>query len=109
MHEPGGQYKRGLKQAVDWKLVICYLLSPLMKFMENWLFLPLGRALYRKSKKSGGKKFARVLSILFAEIILILVLVALVYLIIPQMLSKARGLVEALHYGKASHDALSIG
>jgi len=25
MHEPGSQYKRGLKQTVDWKLVICYL------------------------------------------------------------------------------------
>ncbi len=77
-----------------WGVVICYLLSPLMKFMENWLFLPLGRALYRKSKKSGGKKFARVLSILFAEVILILVLVALVYLIIPQMLSSVQTLVQ---------------
>ena len=26
MHEPGSQYKRGLKQAVDWRLVIYYLI-----------------------------------------------------------------------------------
>ena len=34
MHEPGGQYKRGLKQAVDWKLVIYYLLLVLIGWIN---------------------------------------------------------------------------
>ena len=77
-----------------WGLVICYLLSPLMNVLENRLFLPLGKKLYRRSKKNDGKKFARAMSVLFAEIILILVLVALVYLILPQMLSSVQTLVQ---------------
>ena len=71
-----------------WGLVICYLLSPLQAFLENKLFLPLGRALSGKSKKRDGKKFARVMSVLFSEIILLLILVALVYLILPQVLTS---------------------
>ena len=62
--------------------------------MENRLFLPLGKRLYRKSKKNGAKKFARVLSVLFSEIILLLILAALVYLIIPQVLSSVQTLVQ---------------
>ena len=34
MHEPGNNYKRGLKQAVDWKLVICYLLLVLIGWIN---------------------------------------------------------------------------
>lgn len=77
-----------------WGLVICYLLSPLMRSVENRLFLPLARKLYRKNKKNDGKRFARALTVVFCEIILILVLVALVYLIIPQMLSSVQTLIS---------------
>ena len=34
MHEPGSNYKRGLKQTVDWKLVICYLLLVLIGWIN---------------------------------------------------------------------------
>ena len=77
-----------------WGLVICYLLSPLMLSVENRLFLPLARKLYRKNKKNDGRRFARVLTVVFCEIVLILVLVALVYLIIPQMLSSVQTLIS---------------
>ena len=77
-----------------WGLVICYLLSPLMRSVENRLFLPLARKLYRKNKKIDGHRFARVLTVVFCEIVLILVLVALVYLIIPQMLSSVQTLIS---------------
>jgi predicted PurR-regulated permease PerM len=77
-----------------WGLVICYLLSPLMRSVENRLFLPLARKLYRKNKKNDGRRFARALTVVFCEIILILVLVALVYLIIPQMLSSVQTLIS---------------
>lgn len=77
-----------------WGLVICYLLSPLMNFLESKIFLPLSKRLYRKSKKNAGKKFARAMSVLFSEIILLLLLVALVYLIIPQVLSSLQTIIQ---------------
>ena len=77
-----------------WGLVICYLLTPLMTSLEKHLFLPLSRVLYRKNKKDNGKKFARAMSVLLSEIILILVLVALVYLILPQILSSVQTLIQ---------------
>ena len=84
----------GILSPFIWGFVISYLLSPMMNAMENRLFLPLGKRLYRKSKKNGAKKFARVLSVLFSEIILLLILAALVYLIIPQVLSSVQTLVQ---------------
>ena len=77
-----------------WGLVICYLLSPMMNAMENRLFLPLGKKLYRRNKKNDGKKFARTVSILLSEFILLLLLAALVYLIIPQVLSSLQTLIQ---------------
>ena len=77
-----------------WGLVICYLLSPLMRFLEERVFLPLGKRLYRKNKKGGAGKFARVMSILFSEIVLLLLIAALVYLIIPQILGSVQMLVQ---------------
>ena len=77
-----------------WGLVICYLLSPMMRALENGVFLPLTGKLYRKNKKNDGKKLARVLSVLVSEIVLALILVALIYLILPQMLSSIQTLVS---------------
>ena len=77
-----------------WGLVICYLLSPLMRSVEGRLFLPLARKLYRRNKKNDGHRFAMILTVIFCEIVLILVLVALVYLIIPQMLSSVQTLIS---------------
>ncbi len=77
-----------------WGLVICYLLSPLMRNLETKLFLPLTGRLYRKNKKNDGKKLARALSVLVSEIVLVLILVALIYLILPQVLSSIQTLVS---------------
>ncbi len=75
-----------------WGLVICYLLSPLMRSLETKLFLPLTGRMYRKNKKNDGKKLARALSVVVSEIVLILVLAALIYLILPQVLSSVQTL-----------------
>ena len=77
-----------------WGVVICYLLSPLMRTLENRLCLPLARKLYKKSKRSDGRKFARAMSVLLCEIVLILILVALVYLILPQVLSSIQMIIQ---------------
>ena len=77
-----------------WGVVICYLLSPLMRSVERRLFLPLSRKIHKKGGKNDGRRLARVLTVIFCEIVLILVLVALVSLIIPQMLSSVQTLIS---------------
>ena len=54
-----------------WGLVIAYLLSPLMQWMDRRLFLPLGRKLFKKTKKKGAG-FARVFSILLSLLLCLL-------------------------------------
>lgn len=66
-----------------WGLVITYLLSPLMRLFE--------RVFSKKGKKRG--KGARVAAVIVSEVILILVLVAFVYLIIPQIYSSIETIV----------------
>ena len=76
-----------------WGLVIGYLLAPLMRALERGAFLPLGRRLYQKSKKSNGERFARNLSVLVSEIIMLALMAALVYLILPQLYSSLETIV----------------
>ena len=73
-----------------WGLVITYLLSPLMKAMERNIFGPLGRRIY---KKKDSKKFARGFSVFVSEIVLLAILAALVYLILPQLYNSIEKIV----------------
>ena len=76
-----------------WGLVISYLLGPLVRTLENKLFHPLASKLYKKNKRSDGHGFARGMSILFSEIIMLAVIAALIYLIIPQLYSSIETIV----------------
>lgn len=76
-----------------WGLVITYLLKPLMLRCEKTLFIPLTEKLYNKSKKT-GKGMARALSLLLSEIVLLAIIVALIYLIIPQLYSSIETIVQ---------------
>ncbi len=75
-----------------WGLVITYLLSPVMQAMERSLFRPLGERVYKKNKKKAGR-FARNFSVLASELILLAVIAALVYLILPQLYSSVETIV----------------
>ena len=68
-----------------WGLVITYLLHPLMKALERSAFLPLSRRLYKGKRAYSARRFARGMSVLVAEIVLIAAIVALFYLILPQL------------------------
>ena len=78
-----------------WGLVFTYLLTPLMRTLERSCFFPLGKKLYKKSKKSEGKarRFGRALSVLVSIIVLLAVLTALVYMILPQLYSSIETIV----------------
>lgn len=67
-------------------LIISYLLIPILRLSENKLTRPFAeklRAKYPKLDKKGN--LPRTLSVIIAEIALILVITALFYLIIPQL------------------------
>ncbi len=77
----------GILSPFIWGLVIAYLLTPLMRSMERGLFLTLGRKLYpKREKKAAG--FARGFSVLASELILLALIAALFYLILPQLYSS---------------------
>ena len=75
-----------------WGLVFTYLLTPLMRSMEKHLFYPLGKKLYRKNPV-GARRFGRVLSVLLSIIVLLAVLTALVYMILPQIYSSIETII----------------
>jgi len=70
-----------------WGLVIAYLLKPLMGFYQRKLFDPLCRWIAQKRGKPdpGTYRGSRGLSVALAEITMITVIGALIYLILPQV------------------------
>ncbi len=85
----------GILSPFIWGLVICYLLAPFMRIAERKLFIPLSKKLYKKSKKSDGSRFARSMSVLLSELLLLAILTALVFLIIPQIYSSLQTMVAS--------------
>lgn len=78
-----------------WGLVISYLLNPLTKVMEKNAFSPLVASINRRRKRNPlGKKLARGLSVFISEVIMLAVLAALVYLIIPQLYNSISMIVQ---------------
>ena len=75
-----------------WGLVFTYLLAPLMRSLERNCFYPLGKKLYKKNKQA-AKRFGRGLAVLISIIVLIAVLTALVYMILPQLYSSIETIV----------------
>ncbi len=76
-----------------WGLVITYLLTPLVRTLQNRLFDPLCARLNRGGKRRRGKKLARGLAVFLSEIIMLAVIVALFYLIIPQLYSSIETII----------------
>ncbi len=74
-------------------LVIAYLLAPVMRRMEKHLFLPLGKKLFKKGKRQGAG-FARGMGVFCSLLIFLLVLVALFYLILPQLYGSIKTIVD---------------
>ncbi len=75
-----------------WGLVISYLLSPLVRFLQNKAFGPLLEKAFSKSPEK-GRKAARILAVVFAEIIMLALITGLFFLIIPQLYSSIETIV----------------
>jgi len=83
----------GILSPFIWGLIIAYLMMPLMGWLERRWFMPLGAKLNKSNPKKSGKRLARSLSVLTSEIVLIIVISALLYLIIPQTVKSISELV----------------
>lgn len=81
-----------------WGLIFTYLLAPLMRNLEKRWFRPLGKKIREKRKKremseAAAERFGRSLSVLVSIIVLLAVLAALVYMILPQLYSSIETIV----------------
>ena len=76
-----------------WGLAITYILLPLVKALQRGVFGALGSAIHKKNPDK-ARRFARAMSVVLAEIIFLAIIVAIVYLIIPQLVSSITTIVE---------------
>ena len=84
----------GILSPFVWGLAISYLLHPMMRALERRVFTPLSKRLYKGKKAYQSARFARSMSVLVSEIVLLTVIVALFYLILPQLYSSIVMIVD---------------
>ena len=84
----------GILSPFVWGLVLSYLLHPLMRSLEKHWFLPLGKKLFKGKKANKAPRFARRMALIVAEIVLLAVIVAFFYLILPQLYSSIVMIVD---------------
>lgn len=80
----------GILSPIVWGLVIAYLLWPITKLFERSVFAPLLKKVAPKKKSS---KPARGLSVFLSIIVALLCIVALMWLIIPQVYTSIESIV----------------
>ena len=102
----GGLFK--ILSPFVWGLVIAYLLVPVMRHLENHWFKPLLEKHYaRKPDKKRRERLPHTLALLTAEIFLVLVIGALIYMIVPQLYESIETIiVNSPDYVKSAYDKL---
>ena len=84
----------GILSPFIWGLVISYLLVPSMMMYERKLFRPLVASIKkRRPKVTLSKKLPRVLALILAEIVMLLLIAALFYLIVPQVYDSISAII----------------
>lgn len=91
-----------------WGLIISYLLAPSMVYYEKKLFDPMLAAIQKRHPKFKYRpKLSRVLALILAELLLLALLTALVYLIAPQLYESIATIVEnSADYFSSAYDWL---
>ena len=98
----------GILSPFIWGLIISYLLGPSMMMYQNKLFTPLIEKCSKKWPKiKFGKKLPKVLALILAEIVLLLIITALIYLIVPQVYESIAAIVaNSPQYFDSAYSAL---
>lgn len=77
---------KGTFMPIIWGFIIAYLLNPIMKRLEQYIFMPLAKKLYqKKDKENKQKKFARAGSVILTMALFLFVLVGGLCVVIPQI------------------------
>ena len=77
-----------------WGLIIAYLLIPPMRYFENKWFKPLVKKMHERNPKIKTEgKLAHTLSLAMSEVMLLVIIAALVYLIVPQLYESIETIV----------------
>lgn len=78
-----------------WGLAIAYLLTPVVKFFQRLLFEPLGRLLFKK-RRDRIPSFGRAIAVLLTMILFLALIVALFWLILPQIYQSVVKIISVL-------------
>lgn len=99
--EQGSKYE-GMKTTITstmlpimWGFILAYLLNPIMKFTETYLFMPLAKCIFKKKdKEEKQKKLSRALGVITTMALLLLLLVGGLCLVIPQIYVSLMKIVQ---------------
>ena len=87
----------GILSPFIWGLAISYLLYPFVKILHHKVFRPFTKKLFKNSKKHRGLGLARVMSVFCAEVTMLLIVGALLYMVIPQLYISIETIVANSH------------
>lgn len=83
----------GILSPIIYGLVIAYLLTPIVNWLEKWLVPVLEEKQFLKGR---SKKYARSISILCAELFMCWIVFLLIYMIIPELYTSIENLILTL-------------
>lgn len=92
--------------------IMAYLLNPVLKFFERFLFTPFAKLIFRgANKEMKQKKLSRSLGILFTMIFFLVILVGGLYMVIPQVYQSLSNIVKEApgYYNKLNSWVSAIG
>ena len=77
---------KGTFLPIIWGFIIAYLLNPIMKKLEQYVFMPLAKKLFhKKDKEKKQKKFARAGSVIVTMALFLFIVVGGLCVVIPQI------------------------
>ena len=74
-------------------VIIAYVLTPIIRFLENKFFNKLGKKIFKNSK-SKAAKISRIMSLSTAILMLLIIVVGFIYFVIPQLINSIDGLIK---------------
>ncbi len=83
--------------------ILAYLLNPVMKWLEHWIFMPFAKLIFRKKdKERRRKKLSRALGVITTIILFIVLLVGGLCIVIPQIYVSLTKIVSDVprYYGE---------
>lgn len=86
---------KGTFMPIIWGFIIAYLLNPIMKKLEHYVFLPLAKKIYRKKdKEAKQKKFARGCSVIVTLALFLFIVVGGLCVVIPQIYESVAKIIR---------------